>query len=89
MKTSTVAEMIHWTEAYIDPLPNSFSFQDFEQHPEHRTSFYNLLHAIVSHCFVALAELSPEQWKMVINAVVWGFKHPMRNVADTCTWHAG
>eukprot|EP00730_Choanoeca_flexa_P018270 TRINITY_DN8877_c0_g1_i1.p1 TRINITY_DN8877_c0_g1~~TRINITY_DN8877_c0_g1_i1.p1 ORF type:complete len:1093 (+),score=360.10 TRINITY_DN8877_c0_g1_i1:50-3280(+) len=56
---------------------------EFESNPEHRVSFYNLLHAIVSHCFDALAALQAEQWKMVIDAIVWGFQHPMRNVADT------
>eukprot|EP00045_Choanoeca_perplexa_P014253 m.166442 g.166442 ORF g.166442 m.166442 type:complete len:1076 (-) comp16623_c0_seq1:135-3362(-) len=56
---------------------------EFESHPEHRINFYNLLHAIVTHCFDALSALSGEQWKMVIDAIVWGFKHPMRNVADT------
>jgi hypothetical protein len=35
-----------------------------------------------------LVKLTPDQWKMVITAVAWGFKHPMRNVADTCECRA-
>eukprot|EP00051_Salpingoeca_urceolata_P013954 m.176775 g.176775 ORF g.176775 m.176775 type:complete len:1074 (+) comp17952_c4_seq1:181-3402(+) len=56
---------------------------DFANFPEHRTSFYLLLQAIVSKCFSAFADLTEAQFAMVVDAIVWGFKHPMRNVADT------
>lgn len=32
---------------------------------------------------VALLELPPAQFKLVIDSVVWAFKHTMRDIADT------
>lgn len=57
--------------------------EDFTVYPQHRRDFYKLLLAIVTHCFPAFCTLTEEQLKMVVDAVVWGFKHPMRDVADT------
>lgn len=57
--------------------------QDFEQFPDHRRSFYQLLQAITAHCFQAYENLTEVQLKMVVDAVIWGCKHPMRDVADT------
>ena len=57
--------------------------QDFETFPEHRRNFYTLLCSIVSHCFDAFSSFSEDQFKMLIDAIVWGFQHPMRDVADT------
>jgi exportin-1 len=36
-------------------------------------------------CFflIALLDLAPGQFKLVIDSVVWGFKHTMRDIADT------
>lgn len=56
--------------------------KDFEEFPEHRTNFFLLLHAVVSNCFPALLEIPPEQFKLVLDSIIWAFKHTMRNVAD-------
>ena len=56
---------------------------EFTEFPEHRRAFYKLLLAIITHCFDAFCALEMEQAKMVIDAIVWGSKHPMRDVADT------
>jgi len=57
--------------------------KDFEEFPEHRTNFYLLLQAVNTNCFPALLQISPPQFKLVLDAIVWAFKHTMRNVADT------
>ncbi|XP_076306082.1 LOW QUALITY PROTEIN: exportin-1-like [Tachypleus tridentatus] len=57
--------------------------KDFEEFPEHRTNFFILLQAVVSHCFPALLNIPPAQFKLVLDSVIWAFKHTMRNVADT------
>ncbi|EDQ91900.1 uncharacterized protein MONBRDRAFT_19782 [Monosiga brevicollis MX1] len=56
---------------------------DLEGYPEHRVAFYNLLLAIVQQCFQALGNLSMPQWSEFFYAIMWGIKHPMRNVSDT------
>lgn len=55
---------------------------NFEEHPEHRINFYNLLHQVVKHCFPSIAALSPQQFKLVLDSIIWAIKHTMRNVAE-------
>ncbi|CAO3597587.1 unnamed protein product [Absidia cylindrospora] len=69
-------------EATFEPTLNMIT-KDFSEFPEHRTGFYNMLRAINKHCFQALLDLAPAQFKLVIDSVVWGFKHTMRDIADT------
>ncbi|KAI2654323.1 Exportin-1 [Labeo rohita] len=57
--------------------------KDFEEYPEHRTHFFYLLQAVNSHCFPAFLAIPPTQFKLVLDSIIWAFKHTMRNVADT------
>ncbi|WRT68591.1 uncharacterized protein IL334_005569 [Kwoniella shivajii] len=57
--------------------------QDFSEYPEHRVGFFKLLRAINLTCFPALLEIPPQQFKLVMDSVVWAFKHTMRDIADT------
>ncbi|CAG9863650.1 unnamed protein product [Phyllotreta striolata] len=56
--------------------------KDFEEYPEHRTNFFLLLQAVNTHCFPALLNIPPTQFKLVLDSIIWAFKHTMRNVAD-------
>jgi len=56
--------------------------KDFEEFPEHRTNFFLLLQAVNQHCFPALLKLAAPQFKLVLDSIIWAFKHTMRNVAD-------
>lgn len=57
--------------------------KNFEDYPQHRTNFYELLQAVNTHCFKAFLSIPPNQFKLVFDSIVWAFKHTMRNVADT------
>lgn len=57
--------------------------KNFEEFPEHRTNFYLLLQSVNNHCFPAFLSLPPAQFKLVLDSIIWAFKHTMRNVADT------
>jgi exportin-1 len=57
--------------------------KDFQEFPEHRTNFFILLQQVVTHCFQALLNIPPTQFKLVLDSIIWAFKHTMRNVADT------
>jgi len=56
---------------------------DFVKFPEHRVAFYNLLKGLLEYCFAAFVEMSPEQWKKLVQAIIWGFRHSIRSVAET------
>ena len=57
--------------------------KNFEDYPQHRTNFYELLQSVNLHCFKAFLNISPVQFKLVFDSIIWAFKHTMRNVADT------
>lgn len=56
--------------------------ENFEEYPEHRLNFYNLLHNIVQYCFPAIVALPQQQFKLVLDSIIWSIKHTMRNVAE-------
>ena len=57
--------------------------KNFEDFPDHRVKFFNLILAINTKCFRAFFLLRAEQFKIVIDSVVWAFRHLERNIADT------
>ncbi|XVE90609.1 hypothetical protein DITRI_Ditri20bG0091600 [Diplodiscus trichospermus] len=56
---------------------------NFEDYPEHRLKFFSLLHAIATHCCPALIQLSSQQLKLVMDSIIWAFRHMERNIAET------
>lgn len=79
--------------AMIEDVPRIFEavFQrtlemitrNFEDYPEHRLKFFSLLRAIATHCFPALIRLSSEELKLVMDSIIWAFRHTERNIAET------
>lgn len=56
--------------------------KNFEDFPDHRVSFFNLLHEITKYSFPALLRLNSAQFQLVIDSIVWGIKHLDRNISD-------
>ena len=52
----------------------------------HRLQFFTLLRAINQYCFQAFFMIPPQHFKLVIDSVVWAFKHRNFLVADTQVW---
>lgn len=55
---------------------------DLQNFPEHRLNFFLLLQAVNDHAFPALLAVPGPQFKLLLDSVIWGFKHTMRNVAE-------
>ncbi|VDD92203.1 unnamed protein product [Enterobius vermicularis] len=56
--------------------------KDMEEFPEHRFNFFKLLYSLNHECFEVFVNLPAELFRLIIDAVVWAFKHSMRNVAE-------
>ena len=54
--------------------------KDFSEYPEHRVSFYRLLHSITENCFPALMGLDARQFKLITDSCLWAAKHDNRDV---------
>ncbi|GAM19592.1 hypothetical protein SAMD00019534_027670, partial [Acytostelium subglobosum LB1] len=57
--------------------------KNFEDFPTHRINFFNLIRAINSNTFTVFHNLSAQQFKLLIDCVVWAFKHTERNISET------
>lgn len=57
--------------------------KNFQDYPEHRLHFFTLIRAINQHCFQAFFSLSPTHFKLVIDSIVWAFKHTERQISET------
>jgi exportin-1 len=51
--------------------------------PEHRIGFFKFLRAANEHSFFGLFSISPPHQKLVIDSIVWAFKHTERNISET------
>ncbi|KXS22512.1 hypothetical protein M427DRAFT_130180 [Gonapodya prolifera JEL478] len=56
--------------------------KDFSEYPEHRSGFFKLIRAINQYCFQALCAMPPPQFKLIMDSIVWAFKHTMRDIAE-------
>lgn len=90
---STIATIVNKLEHHISSqVPHIFGAvfectlaminRDFAEFPEHRKNFFTLLQAVNHHCFPALMKIQPEQFKLVLDSIIWAFKHTMRDVAE-------
>ena len=57
--------------------------KNFQDYPEHRVHFFNLLRAINQHCFQAMFTLSSTHFKLILDSIVWAFKHTERQISET------
>ena len=56
---------------------------NFEDYPDIRINFFKLIESINKHCFEAFLHIPAEHFKLVIDSVVWAFKHHERNISET------
>ena len=52
-------------------------------HPEHRIAFFQFLRSANEHCFFGLFNIPSAQQKLIIDSIVWAFKHTERNISET------
>eukprot|EP01126_Amoeba_proteus_P042787 TRINITY_DN4660_c0_g1_i9.p1 TRINITY_DN4660_c0_g1~~TRINITY_DN4660_c0_g1_i9.p1 ORF type:complete len:1066 (-),score=260.84 TRINITY_DN4660_c0_g1_i9:458-3655(-) len=55
---------------------------NFEDFIEIRLEFFLFLLEVCRNCFVALKRLQLEHFKLVVDSIVWAFKHTMRNISE-------
>jgi len=57
--------------------------QNMTDNPEHRLGFFKFLREANEHTFFGLFSVAPASQKMVVDSIVWAFKHTERNVSET------
>eukprot|EP00588_Corethron_pennatum_P010446 CAMPEP_0194267448 /NCGR_PEP_ID=MMETSP0169-20130528/1937_1 /TAXON_ID=218684 /ORGANISM="Corethron pennatum, Strain L29A3" /LENGTH=1097 /DNA_ID=CAMNT_0039008281 /DNA_START=91 /DNA_END=3384 /DNA_ORIENTATION=+ len=82
LKSHVVAEVPRIMEAIFECTLQMIT-TNFEDFPEHRIKFFVFLRAVNSQCFPALFNIPAAHQKLVVDSVVWAFKHTERNIAET------
>ena len=52
-------------------------------HPEHRVQFFKFIQAANEFCFFGLFSVPPNYQKMIVDSIVWAFKHTARDISET------
>jgi exportin-1 len=52
-------------------------------YPDHRIAFFKFLREANEHCFFGLFSIPSHLQKLVVDSVVWAFKHTERNISET------
>jgi len=55
---------------------------DFANYPDHRMNYFLLISNIVQRCFQSLFMLGPDNFKVVVNSILWAIKHQSPKVAE-------
>jgi exportin-1 len=55
---------------------------DFANYPDHRMNYFLLINNIVRHCFQSLFMLGPDNFKVVVNSILWAIKHESPKIAE-------
>eukprot|EP01113_Clastostelium_recurvatum_P045243 TRINITY_DN774_c0_g1_i2.p1 TRINITY_DN774_c0_g1~~TRINITY_DN774_c0_g1_i2.p1 ORF type:complete len:697 (+),score=151.04 TRINITY_DN774_c0_g1_i2:1801-3891(+) len=82
LQQTMLGEVPRILEAVLDCTLGMIT-KNMEDYPEHRIKFFNLMRAINSHCFQVFFQLPPTAFALLIDCVVWAFKHTERNISET------
>lgn len=69
-------------EAIFEPTLEMIT-KNMMDYPEHRMGFFKFLREANEHCFFGLFSIPPQQQKLVVDSIVWAFKHTERNISET------
>jgi exportin-1 len=76
------AEVPRIMEAVFEPTLEMITTNMLD-HPEHRIGFFHFLREANEFCFYGLFSIAPQHQKLVVDSIVWAFKHTERNISET------
>ena len=56
--------------------------KDVSSYPDHRLALYGLLRALITHCLTPILSFTHEQFRLVVDSILWACKHIERNISD-------
>jgi exportin-1 len=82
LKENISSEIPHIMDAIFEPTLQMITANMLD-HPEHRIGFYRFLREANEYCFYGLFSVAPQSQKLVVDSIVWAFKHTERNISET------
>lgn len=68
-------------EAVFEPTLSMISANQ-QEFPDHRIALFRLLEAVNMHCFPAIMSIAPAHQKLVVDSIVWAFKHTAPDIGE-------
>jgi len=81
MRDQMTPEMPRIMDAIFEPTLEMITTNMVDM-PEHRLGFFKFLRQANEHCFLGLFSIPPPQQKLVVDSIVWAFKHTERNISE-------
>lgn len=81
LKANIASEIPRIMDATFEPSLQLIT-TNMTEYPEHRVAFFKFLRETNKHCFTTLAGLSIQHQKLVVDSIVWAFKHTERNISE-------
>lgn len=71
-------------QIFIHVFPTTLEMIDrnFEDYPEHRLGQFKQIQSINLYCFSTLLELSSDEFKLVVDFIIWAIKHLEKNIQE-------
>ena len=82
LKENIVSEIPTIMDSIFEPTLEMIT-QNMSDHPDHRIGFFKFLREANENCFYGLFQMPPEKLKLLIDSIVWAFKHDERNISET------
>jgi exportin-1 len=82
LRENISSEVPRIMEAIFEPTLEMIT-KNMMDFPEHRIGFFKFLREANEHCFFGLFSIPNEQQKLVVDSIVWAFKHTERNISET------
>ena len=82
LRNHVSAEVPRIMDAIFEPTLEMIT-SNMLDNPDHRIGFFKFLREANEHCFYGLFSISAAHQKLVIDSIVWAFKHTERNICET------
>ena len=81
LRDNLTAEIPRIMEAVFEPTLDMIT-KNMIDYQDHRVAFFKFLKAANEYCFFGLFSITPAHRKLVVDSIVWAFKHTERNISE-------
>jgi exportin-1 len=82
LKESVASELPNVLDAVFQPTLEMIT-TNMQDYPDLRINFFKFLREANQHCFYGLFNVPQHLQKLIVDSVVWAFRHTERNISET------
>jgi exportin-1 len=82
LKDSIANDLGNILDAVFQPTLEMIT-NNMQDHPDLRINFFRFLREANQHCFYGLFNVPQQVQKLIVDSIVWAFRHTERNISET------